>query len=81
MTRGKFSVGDKVEVLCDHLRDGRRVAGWLGGTVIAADRRMAAVRFEADVFSSNGWPIPERTLWCAHGSRNLRRPETQAASA
>jgi hypothetical protein len=25
------------------------------------------------VYSSNGHPIPDRILWCAHGSRNIRR--------
>ncbi len=69
----KFAVGEQVEVRCDHIRDGERVNDWLKGTVVQADRRLAAVHFETDVFSSNGYPIPDRTLWCAHGSRNIRR--------
>lgn len=73
MSREKFAVGERVEMLCDHLREGRLVRDWLGGTVVQADYRMVAVRFEMDVFSSNGWRIPDRTLWGAHGSRNLRR--------
>ncbi len=81
MGREKFSVGDPVEVLCDHVRGGERVNGWIAGTVVAADHRMAAVRFATDVFSSNGWLIPDRTLWCAHGSRNLRRVESETTSA
>ena len=59
---------------CPHRRDGRIVEDWLPGVVVQADYRMAAVRFEVDVFSSNGWPIPDRVLWAAHGSPNLRRP-------
>jgi len=81
MAREKFSVGDQVEVLCEHVRGDERVNGWLAGSVVAADHRMAAVRFATDVFSSNGWLIPDRTLWCAHGSRNLRRAEPAATSA
>lgn len=60
-------------MLCDHLRDGQRVHDWLAGTVAQVDHRMVAVRFESEVFASTGWPIPDRTLWGAHGSRNLRR--------
>ena len=75
MPRSKFSVGETVEMLCDHIRDGKRVNGWLRGRVVEADHRMAAVKFEADVFSSNGWRIPDGILWCAHGSKNIRRPD------
>ena len=71
----KFVVGEPVEVLCDHLEEGRRIHGWLRGQVIQVDRRMAAVRLETDVFSSQGDPVPDRILWCAHGSPNLRRPD------
>jgi len=71
----KFTVGESVEMLCDHIRAGQIVNAWLPGRVVAADARMVAVQFETDVYSSNGWRIPDRTLWCAHGSRNIRRPE------
>jgi hypothetical protein len=80
MNRDKFQVGDRVEVQCTHLRDGQRVQGWAPGVVVEADHRMAAVRFETDVFSSNGWPIADRILWCAHGSRNLRRVAAEQAA-
>jgi hypothetical protein len=73
MAREKFSVGEKVEMRCDHLRHGQRVNDWLAGVVVQADYRMVAVRFETDVFSSNGWRIPDRILWGAHGSPHLRR--------
>ncbi|HLE30130.1 MAG TPA: hypothetical protein VI793_18545 [Anaerolineales bacterium] len=73
--RAKFAVGETVEMLCDHLRDGRRANDWLPGRVVEVDNRMVAVKFDADVFSSNGWRIPDRILWCAHGSRNIRRPQ------
>jgi len=69
----KFAVGEQVEVFCDHLQDGQRVNGWLAGKVVQVDLRMAAVQFETDVFSSNGWLVPNRMLWSAHGSRNIRR--------
>jgi hypothetical protein len=74
MPREKFSVGERVEMRCDHIRGGRRVNDWLAGVVVEADHRMLAVKFEAEVYSSNGWLIPDRILWCAHGSPNIRRP-------
>jgi hypothetical protein len=73
MARAKFSVGEAVEMRCHHLRAGQRVVDWLPGQVTQADDRMVAVTFEADVFANNGWPIADRTLWCTHGSQNLRR--------
>jgi hypothetical protein len=73
----KFAVGEVVEMRCAHRRDGRLVSGWLAGTVCAADQRMLAVRFEAEVFVG-GQTIPDQTLWCTHGSRNLRRLSDRA---
>jgi len=74
MAKQKFTVGEQAEVKCLHIRDGQILEDWLAGKVVSADNRMAAVRLDADVFSSNGWRIPDRILWCAHGSPNLRRP-------
>jgi hypothetical protein len=59
---------------CTHLRAGQPVLDWVSGRVTQADHRMVAVKLEADVFANNGWLIPDRTLWCTHGSQNLRRP-------
>jgi hypothetical protein len=77
MPREKFNVGEAAEVNCVYVENGKRVTGWLAGAVIEADHRMAAVKFTTDVFSSNGWLIPDRILWCAHGSSNIRRPKRQ----
>ena len=74
MAKEKYQIGEIAEVRCSHLKDGKRVEDWLAGKVVNADYRMAAVKFETDVFLSNGWRIPDRILWCAHGSPNLRRP-------
>lgn len=75
MAARKYAVGEAVEMYCGHLgADGQRVTGWLAGRVVAADSRMLAVRFETEVFANPGWPVPDRTLWCTHGSRHLRRP-------
>ena len=74
MPQAKYAVGETVEMLCDHVRAGRRVNGWLPGRVIEADHRMLAVFFDSDVYTSNGWLVPDRVLWCAHGSRHIRRP-------
>ena len=59
---------------CVHRRRGQLVQDWLGGVVVAADYRMLGVRFETAVYASTGQPMPDRTLWCTHGSPNLRRP-------
>jgi thiosulfate/3-mercaptopyruvate sulfurtransferase len=77
--REKYRAGERVEMLCEHVRGGRRQNGWLPGQVVTADYRMVAVRFDTDVFTSNGWRAPDRTLWCTHGSRHLRRPAAGAA--
>ena len=74
MARAKFEVGEAAEIRCLHQRGGQVVLDWLSGVVAAADYRMLAVRFESAVFANTGQPIPDRTLWCTHGSPNLRRP-------
>jgi hypothetical protein len=72
MAQKKYSVGDRVEVRCEHSVNGKWANDWVAGVVVEADYRMAAVHFDCDVLSSNGWLIPDRTLWLAHGSKNLR---------
>ncbi len=74
MPREKFRVGENVEVQCYHERDGRLERDWLNGVVVQTDFRMAAVQMDGEVYSNNGWLIPDRILWCAHGSPNIRRP-------
>ena len=74
MPKEKFQIGEIAEVCCIHVKDGHLVEDWLAGKVVEADYRMAAIKFETDVYASNGWLIPERILWCAHGSPNVRRP-------
>ncbi len=77
MARAKFAVGEQVEVFCYHLRDGALARDWLPGTVVQVDNRMAAVRFDTSVYSNNGYFIPDRTLWLAHGSPRARRPREE----
>jgi hypothetical protein len=79
MTRAKFEVGEVVEMRCTHRRAGRLVTDWLVGIVAATDYRMLAVRFDTEVFVGAGQRLPDQTLWCSHGSRNLRRPTENAA--
>jgi hypothetical protein len=82
MTRAKFAkfeVGELVEMRCAHRRDGCLVTDWLPGIVVATDPRMLGVRFENDVFVGAGQRVPDQTLWCTHGSRNLRRAAERAA--
>lgn len=76
MNREPFRIGEIVEVYCTHTDEsGERVAGWLKGRVVAADFRMAGIAFETDVTGSDGRAVPDRILWCAHGSRRIRRPK------
>ncbi len=82
MPRAKFEAGEAVEMRCLHKRDGQLALDWLPGRVVAVDYRMLGVRLEAEVFSNTGLPIPDRILWCTHGSPNLRRPgERERADA
>ena len=37
-----YDVGDMVDVLCDHMRDEKRVNDWLQGVVVQADYKMVA---------------------------------------
>jgi hypothetical protein len=74
VARAKFEVGEPVEMRCLHRGEGQLVLAWLVGSVVAADYRMLGVRFETDVFANTGLAIPDRILWCTHGSPNLRRP-------
>jgi hypothetical protein len=74
MPRTKFELGEVVEMRCLHEQDGQVVLDWLAGSVVASDYRMLGVRFETEVFANTGHKIPDRTLWCTHGSPNLRRP-------
>ncbi len=76
MPRPKFTVGERVEVQCYHLREGQLVHDWLPGTVVQADARMVAVRFRVDVYTNYGWPMPARILRSAPGSPRIRRPES-----
>ncbi|MDW8325368.1 MAG: hypothetical protein RMK99_02275 [Anaerolineales bacterium] len=80
MPRVKLKPGERVEMRCFHRRGNEIVQDWLPGVVVSADERMLAVRFETDVFSNNGWLVPDRTLWCTHGSPNLRRVTDERVS-
>ncbi|HEX9117355.1 MAG TPA: hypothetical protein VGA61_14905 [Anaerolineae bacterium] len=74
----KFRIGEPVVVLCYHRGDTGIVYDWLAGVVVEADARMIAVRFPVDVFTNQGVPVVDRTLWSAHGSPHVRRPDGQA---
>lgn len=69
---GRFQVGDLVDVLCDHNRDGERVRDWLQGVVVQADDKMTAVQFLQDVYLTDGWMVPDRVLWCRQDSEAIR---------
>jgi hypothetical protein len=69
-----YEVGDRVEVLCDHDRNGDRIRDWLEGTVVQVDPKMIAIQFRENVYLTDGWMIPDRVLWCPKDSANLRHP-------
>jgi hypothetical protein len=72
----RYSVGEIVDVLCDHNRDGQRVRDWLQGIVVQADYKMVAVQFVDEVYLTDGWMVPDRILFCQQGASNIR-PSTR----
>lgn len=69
---GGFDVGDPVEVLCDHEKDSERVRGWIKGVVVQVDNKLVAVQFRTNVFLTDGWMVPDRILWYAVASDQIR---------
>jgi hypothetical protein len=69
-----YKVGDRVEVLCDHEKNGDRVRDWLEGTVVQVDLKIIAVQFRDNVYLTDGWMVPDRVLWCPKDSQKIRRP-------
>jgi hypothetical protein len=72
MTPLAVSIGDLVEVYCDHKRSGRRVRDWVEGVVVHADDRMTAIQFRNDVYLTDGWMVPDRILWFNKGTAKIR---------
>jgi hypothetical protein len=72
MTPLTVSIGDMVEVYCDHKRNGRRIRDWVEGVVVHADDRMTAIQFRNDVYLTDGWMVPDRILWFNKGSAKIR---------
>jgi hypothetical protein len=72
----RYGVGEIVDVLCDHSRDGERVRDWLQGIVVQADYKMVAIQFTEDVYLTDGWMVPDRILFCQQGAANIR-PSTR----
>ena len=72
-TRRKiYTVGDRVEVFCDHNREKNRVRDWLKGVVVQADEKMVAIQFTQDVYLTDGWMVPDRVLWTQQTSETIR---------
>jgi hypothetical protein len=68
-----FSVGDVVEIYCDHNNEnGNRIRDWLQGVVVQADEKLVAVQFNQDVYLTDGWMVPDRVLWTQHVSDTIR---------
>jgi hypothetical protein len=81
MTSVAVSIGDIVEVYCDHKRSGRRVRDWVEGVVVHADDRMTAIQFRNDVYLTDGWMVPDRILWFNKGSLKIRLAKKSRGSA
>ncbi|MGB7537739.1 MAG: hypothetical protein WBM17_04300 [Anaerolineales bacterium] len=81
MTSITVSIGDIVEVYCDHKRSGRRVRDWVEGVVVHADDRMTAIQFRNDVYLTDGWMVPDRILWFNKGSLKIRLAKKSRGSA
>lgn len=69
-----FDVGNVVEVLCDHEKNGERIRGWLRGIVVQVDVKMVAVQFRTNIYLTDGWMVPDHILWFPQHSANLRSP-------
>ena len=69
-----YSVGDTVEVFCDHEKNGERVRGWLKGIVAQVDSKMVAVQFRSNVFLTDGLMVPDHILWYPVHSSSIRKP-------
>lgn len=68
-----YDVGDRVEVYCDHENEkGERVRDWLTGVVVQVDNKMVAVQFNANVYLTDGWMVPDHVLWCPKDSKQMR---------
>lgn len=68
-----YKVGDRVEVYCDHDKNGDRVRGWLEGTVVQVDPKLLAIQFQDNVYLTDGWMVPDHVLWCPKDSNNIRK--------
>jgi hypothetical protein len=69
-----YSVGDRVEVYCDHEDDdGNRVRGWMEGVVVQVDPKIVAVQFNEPVYLTDGWMVPDHVLWCPPTSQQIRQ--------
>lgn len=67
-----YSVGDAVEVRCDHERGDDRVHDWLEGVVVQVDQKLVAVQFNQDIYLTDGWMVPDRILWFPPQSKDIR---------
>jgi hypothetical protein len=67
-----YTVGDRVEVFCDHNVEKNRVRDWLQGVVVQADEKMVAIQFTEDVYLTDGWMVPDRVLWTQQTSDTIR---------
>jgi len=70
-----YQVGDYVEAYCDHIKGNQRIKGWLKGTVVQVDSKLIAVQFNASVYLTGGWMVPDHILWFQYNSPQIRRKQ------
>jgi len=74
-----FQVGDPVEVLCDHEKNGERIRDWARGIVVQVDEKMVAVQFRTNVYLTDGWMVPDHILWFPFESHLIRQAKKDSA--
>jgi len=74
-----FQVGDPVEVLCDHEKNGDRIRDWVKGIVVQVDEKMVAVQFRTNVYLTDGWMVPDHILWFPFDSNLIQHANKDAA--
>jgi len=74
-----YQVGDSVEVICDHEKNGDRIRDWVKGIVVQVDKKMVAVQFRTNVYLTGGWMVPDHILWFPFDSHLIRQATMDSA--
>ena len=76
MTQKKiYFVGEQVLLYGEIDTSMGRVFQWISGEIVFTDYRMVMVQCEHPVYDTAGGYHLDGQLWCAHGSKRLRRKD------